>query len=174
MPSSIFAGSRLGQFSTSRLAGRPAGCAWLAGSPAAPFLREMGGAPRNPAPRNHFLVWIVKSPGCHCTDAFGGKKYRRVPTPPRSTFPFSDFPLGGSGQRSDSAGPRRVGLRGRRTRWGRCSASLGGPKGRPLSSQVARGSSELARCILAKSPKMIKQIHNNYQNHQNSFIKRNE
>ena len=28
-------------------------------------LRDMGGAPRNPAPRNHFLVWIVKSPGCH-------------------------------------------------------------------------------------------------------------
>ena len=23
-------------------------------------VREMGGAPRNPAPRNHFLVWIVK------------------------------------------------------------------------------------------------------------------
>ena len=28
----------------------------------------MGGAPRNPAPRNHFLVWIVKPSGCHCTD----------------------------------------------------------------------------------------------------------
>ena len=25
-------------------------------------------APRNPAPRNHLLVWIVKSSGCHCTD----------------------------------------------------------------------------------------------------------
>ena len=24
--------------------------------------------PRNPAPRNHFLVWIVKPSGCHCTD----------------------------------------------------------------------------------------------------------
>ena len=23
-------------------------------------VREMGGAPRNPAPRNHLLVWIVK------------------------------------------------------------------------------------------------------------------
>ena len=45
-------------------------------------------APRNPAPRNHFLVWIVKSPGCHCTDAFGGKEYRRVPTPLRSTSPI--------------------------------------------------------------------------------------
>ena len=32
-------------------------------------LREMGGAPRNPAPRNHFWgVWIVKPLGWHCTD----------------------------------------------------------------------------------------------------------
>ena len=31
-------------------------------------LREMGGALRNPAPRNHFLVWIVKASGCRCTD----------------------------------------------------------------------------------------------------------
>ena len=31
-------------------------------------LREMGGAPRNPAPRNRFCVWIVKPSGCHCTD----------------------------------------------------------------------------------------------------------
>ena len=53
-------------------------------------IREMGGAPRNPAPRNHLLVWIVKSPGCHCTDAFGGKQYRRVPTPLRSTSPLND------------------------------------------------------------------------------------
>ena len=37
------------------------------------IIREMGGAPRNPAPRNHFLVWIVKPSGCHCTDAFGEK-----------------------------------------------------------------------------------------------------
>ena len=29
--------------------------------------REMGGAPRNLAPKNHFLVWIVKTSGCHCT-----------------------------------------------------------------------------------------------------------
>ena len=42
-----------------------------------PYLREMGGAPRNPAPRNHFLAWIVKSPGCHCTDAFDAQQ-----TPP--------------------------------------------------------------------------------------------
>ena len=53
-------------------------------------LREMGGAPRNPAPRNRLLVWIVKPPGCRCTDAFGVEKYRRVPTPLRSTSPFSD------------------------------------------------------------------------------------
>ena len=31
-------------------------------------LREVGGAPRNLAPRNHFSVWIVKPSGCHCTD----------------------------------------------------------------------------------------------------------
>ena len=36
------------------------------------FIREMAGAPRNPAPRNHFSVWIVKPSGCHCTDALGG------------------------------------------------------------------------------------------------------
>ena len=51
----------------------------------------MGGAPRNPAPTNHLLVWIVKPSGCHCTDDFGGNKYRRVPTPLRSTSPFSEF-----------------------------------------------------------------------------------
>ena len=32
------------------------------------IIREMGGAPRNAAPRNHFLVWIVKPSGFHCTD----------------------------------------------------------------------------------------------------------
>ena len=31
-------------------------------------MREMGGAPRNPAPRNHLLVRIVKPSGCHCTE----------------------------------------------------------------------------------------------------------
>ena len=35
-------------------------------------IREMGGAPRNLAPRNHILVRIVKPSGCHRTDAFGG------------------------------------------------------------------------------------------------------
>ena len=34
-------------------------------------LREMGDAPRNPAPRNHLLVGIAKPSGCHCTDALG-------------------------------------------------------------------------------------------------------
>ena len=33
--------------------------------------REMGGAPRNPAPRNHFLACSFKPPSCHCTDALG-------------------------------------------------------------------------------------------------------
>ena len=51
--------------------------------------REVGGAPMIQAPRNHFLVWIVKPSGRHCTDALGGKTYRRVPTPLR------DFPLQG-------------------------------------------------------------------------------
>ena len=32
------------------------------------LLREMGGAPRNLAPRSHFLARIVKPSGCHCTD----------------------------------------------------------------------------------------------------------
>ena len=36
-------------------------------------LREMGGDPRNPAPRNHLLVCIVKPSGCHCIDACGGQ-----------------------------------------------------------------------------------------------------
>ena len=54
-------------------------------------LREMGGAPKSPALWSHFLVRIVKPSGCHCTDALGGGKrnYRRVPTPLRSTSPFS-------------------------------------------------------------------------------------
>ena len=51
---------------------------------------NMGCAPRNPAPRKRFLAWIVTPSGCHCADAFGGTRYRRVPTPLRSTFPFSD------------------------------------------------------------------------------------
>ena len=38
-----------------------------------PSVRETGGAPRSADPRSHFLVRIAKSPGCHCTDAFGGK-----------------------------------------------------------------------------------------------------
>ena len=79
-------------------------------------VREMGGAPRHPAPRNHSLVRIVRPSGWRCTDAFGGKKnyiyvyiyvyihtyvytyiyiyiynYRGVPTSLRSTslLPFS-------------------------------------------------------------------------------------
>ena len=54
--------------------GRPT--AAVRGRAGAGELREMGGARRNLAPRNHFLVWIVKPSGCHCTDAFGGNKYR--------------------------------------------------------------------------------------------------
>ena len=47
-------------------------------------IRQMGGAPRNPAPGNHLLVWILKPSGCHCTGPIGGETYRRVPTPLRS------------------------------------------------------------------------------------------
>ena len=54
-------------------------------------VREPGGAPRNPAPRNYFLAWIVEPSGCQCTDALGGNKCRRAPTPLRSTSPFSDL-----------------------------------------------------------------------------------
>ena len=73
-------------------------CGWLfrsvraaEGSGRMNSLREMGGAPRNPAPRNHFSAWIVEPSGCHCTDAIGGERYRRVPTPLRTTSPFSDL-----------------------------------------------------------------------------------
>ena len=45
------------------------------------IIREMGGAPRNPAPRNHLLVWIVKPSGCHCTDALGGKEISQSADP---------------------------------------------------------------------------------------------
>ena len=39
----------------------------------------MGGAPRNPAPRNHFLIWMFKSPGCHCTVVFGEQNIVECP-----------------------------------------------------------------------------------------------
>ena len=58
------------------------------------LLREMGGAPRILAPRNHFLVGIAKPSGCHSTDALGGKKHivecrplLRAP-PPSPTCPW--------------------------------------------------------------------------------------
>ena len=40
----------------------------------AELLREMAGAPRNLALRNHLLVRIVKPSGCHCTDGHLTKK----------------------------------------------------------------------------------------------------
>ena len=46
-------------------------------------IREMGGAPRNPAPRDNFLVWSVKPSGCHCTD---GHLTSRVFTEDRQIF----------------------------------------------------------------------------------------
>ena len=57
-------------------------------------IREMGGAPRNPAPGNHSLVRIVNQSGCHCADALGRQTYCRVPTSLRSTSPFSDEQIG--------------------------------------------------------------------------------
>ena len=58
-------------------------------------VREMGGAPRNLAPRNHFLVQIVKPSGRHCAD---GHSTSRVFTedqlivvecrPPLGALPF--------------------------------------------------------------------------------------
>ena len=59
--------------------------------PQALIIGEMGGAPRNPAPRNHLLVWIVKPSGCHCTDAFGGTNIVECRPPLWSTFPFSNI-----------------------------------------------------------------------------------
>ena len=42
------------------------------------YLREMGGAPRNPAPRNHLLVWIVKPSGGQCRDALGCTWWKQI------------------------------------------------------------------------------------------------
>ena len=63
---------------------------WTLRAANGPLVREMGGAPRNLAPRSRFLVWIVEPSGCHCTGACGGNTHRRAPTPRRSTSPFSD------------------------------------------------------------------------------------
>ena len=38
-----------------------------------------------------FRCGLSKESGCHCTDAPGGKTYRRLLTPLRSTSPFSDW-----------------------------------------------------------------------------------
>ena len=43
-----------------------------------------------------FWSGFVKPSGSHCTDALGGKEYRRVPTPLRSPSPFSDPGLTGT------------------------------------------------------------------------------
>ena len=57
----------------------------------------MGGVPGNPAPRSHFLMRIVKPPGCHHTDgplASGVfTEDKQIPwsvDPLRSTSPSSD------------------------------------------------------------------------------------
>ena len=43
-------------------------------------IREMGGAPRNLAPRNHLSVWIVKHIRLPLHRCIWWNKYRRVPT----------------------------------------------------------------------------------------------
>ena len=59
----------------------------------------MGGVPRNPAPRNHFLAWIVRPSGCHPlhrlaldTQSFhsGLTNIVECRPPLRSASPFSD------------------------------------------------------------------------------------
>ena len=72
----------------------------------------MGGAPRNPAPRNHLLVWVVKPSGCHCTAAFSEHTYRRVPTPLRSTSPFSELRTSRSGSSHGRRARRQAARRG--------------------------------------------------------------
>ena len=58
------------------------------------MLGEMEGAPRNPAPRSHLLVRIVKQSGCHCTDGYltGGLKHI-VECRPRFLLPLSPTTL---------------------------------------------------------------------------------
>ena len=60
-----------------------------------PSLREMGGDPRNPVPRNRFWVWVVKTSGCHCTDGHLTSKafaedqaIASSADPPEEHFPF--------------------------------------------------------------------------------------
>ena len=61
----------------------------------------MGGAPRNPAPRNHLLVRIVKPSGCHCTDGhLTSSVFTEDQTniaecrPPLGALPLSSIPCG--------------------------------------------------------------------------------
>ena len=57
------------------------------------YIREMGGALRNPAPRNHSSVWMFKPSRLPLHGCIWWNKYRRVPTPLRSTSPFSDVSI---------------------------------------------------------------------------------
>ena len=61
------------------------------------LIREIGAAPRNPAPRIHFFVWIVKPSGCHCTDGhltsrafIEDQKHIVECRPPLGALPLSD------------------------------------------------------------------------------------
>ena len=79
-------------------------------------IREMGGAPRNQAPRNHLLVRIVKPSGCHCTDGHLTSSVSlrtriccRLPTPLRSTSPLSEISRPLTAREGDLAQTRRRG-----------------------------------------------------------------
>ena len=65
-------------------------------------LREVGGAPRNPAHRNHLFCTDGHLVSRVCSSRID--KYRRVPTPLRSTSPLSEVPRNAHGE---VAGPER-------------------------------------------------------------------
>ena len=69
----------------------------------------MGGDPRNVAPRNNFLVWILKPSGCHSTDAFGGTNILEC-RPLLGALPasLSEGGRSGTGPESATAKPESV------------------------------------------------------------------
>ena len=71
----------------------------------------MGGAPRNPSPRNHFLAWIVKPSGCHCAVGHFTSRVSTVESrPPLGALPLSPMDAGSrSGLRANSRTPAAAG-----------------------------------------------------------------
>ena len=105
-------------------------------------VREMGGAPRNLAPKNHLLVWIVKTSACQCTDghltcrAFSeGQQIIVECRPPSGALPLSPIRCPPGAIRSPGGeGPRVAGdvttARRGRNRSHRCNWVTGeGPEG---------------------------------------------